>query len=124
MYPEERQYVLEHLDELVVKAAQRVRWLRDADRAARDEEGAQGIHQPDQEEPRNYIVQPTLGISTVPTAVGQWPGAAPRRLRPFILSGRRNHRRADRVALRKGSLVVNSSQGRRFRKDTWIVETD
>ena len=76
--------------------------------------------------PRNYIAQPTLGISTVPTIVGD--GLEPRHvdLRPFILSGRRTFVTTGgltRVALRKGSLVVNSSQGGGS-KDTWIVEAN
>ena len=73
--------------------------------------------------PRNYIGQPTLAISTVPTVVGA--NLEPRHvdLRPFILSGRNTHVTTGgltRVALRKGSLVVNSSQGGGS-KDTWIV---
>jgi uncharacterized circularly permuted ATP-grasp superfamily protein len=75
--------------------------------------------------PRNYIAQPTLGISTVPTVVDH--GLEPRHvdLRPFILSGRKisvTTGGLTRVALRKGSLVVNSSQGGGS-KDTWIVDT-
>ena len=75
--------------------------------------------------PRNYIAQPTLSLSTVPTLCdGQ---IEPRHvdLRPFILSGEDMHVTRGgltRVALKKGSLVVNSSQGGGS-KDTWIVET-
>ena len=77
-------------------------------------------------DPRNYIAQPTLGISTVPTVVGK--GVEPRHvdLRPFILSGKAikvTTGGLTRVALRKGSLVVNSSQGGGS-KDTWIVDTE
>ena len=74
--------------------------------------------------PRNFIAQPMLTLSTVPTVVDQH--LAPRHvdLRPFILSGATSYVSAGgltRVALRKGSLVVNSSQGGGS-KDTWIVE--
>ena len=74
--------------------------------------------------PDNYIAQPTLALSTCPTYVEA--GVAPRHidLRPFVLSGQ--HIRMvpgglTRVALKEGSLVVNSSQGGGT-KDTWILE--
>lgn len=74
--------------------------------------------------PNNYIAQPTLALSTCPTYVES--GIAPRHidLRPFVLSG--EHVRMvpgglTRVALKEGSLVVNSSQGGGT-KDTWILE--
>ena len=75
--------------------------------------------------PRNYIAQPTLSLSTVPTLCDG--NVEPRHvdLRPFILSGESSHVTRGgltRVALKKGSLVVNSSQGGGS-KDTWIVET-
>jgi uncharacterized circularly permuted ATP-grasp superfamily protein len=123
MYKEERDYVLANLDKLVVKPA--------------NESGGYGMligpysTRAEREtfeklikaNPRNYIAQPTLGISTVPTVVGH--GLEPRHvdLRPFILSGRTTTVTTGgltRVALRKGSLVVNSSQGGGS-KDTWIV---
>jgi uncharacterized circularly permuted ATP-grasp superfamily protein len=74
-------------------------------------------------DPRNYIAQPALKLSTVPTIVGR--NLEPRHvdLRPFILSADRQQVTMGgltRVALRKGSLVVNSSQGGGS-KDTWIV---
>jgi len=125
MYPEERNHVLEHLDELVIKPA--------------NESGGYGMligprstkaerkqfEKLIRRNPRNYIAQPTLGISTVPTVVGQ--ALEPRHvdLRPFILSGRKASVTTGgltRVALRKGSLVVNSSQGGGS-KDTWIVDS-
>jgi len=118
-------YVLEHLAELVVKPANESggygMLVGPASTRAEREEFAKLI----QSDPRNYIAQPTLGISTVPTlARGQ---LEPRHvdLRPFILSG--NEMKVTmggltRVALRKGSLVVNSSQGGGS-KDTWIVDS-
>ncbi len=125
MDPESLKYVVEHLHDLVVKPANESggygMLVGPASTRAERDEFAKLI----QADPRNYIAQPTLGISTVPTlARGQ---LEPRHvdLRPFILSG------ADikvttggltRVALRKGSLVVNSSQGGGS-KDTWIVDS-
>ena len=74
--------------------------------------------------PAGYIAQPTLSLSTCPTFVEN--GIAPRHidLRPFVLSGKETclvPGGLTRVALREGSLVVNSSQGGGT-KDTWIVE--
>jgi uncharacterized circularly permuted ATP-grasp superfamily protein len=75
--------------------------------------------------PEGYIAQPTLALSTCPTFVES--GVAPRHvdLRPFVLSGAKGVRTVPggltRVALRQGSLVVNSSQGGGT-KDTWVVE--
>jgi uncharacterized circularly permuted ATP-grasp superfamily protein len=74
--------------------------------------------------PSNYIAQPTLALSTVPTYTNS--GVAPRHvdLRPFVLSGdqvRITPGGLTRVALKKGSLVVNSSQGGGT-KDTWVLE--
>ena len=76
--------------------------------------------------PKNYIAQPTLALSTVPTFTKS--GVAPRHvdLRPFVLSGdkvRVTPGGLTRVALRKGSLVVNSSQGGGS-KDTWVLKGD
>jgi uncharacterized circularly permuted ATP-grasp superfamily protein len=77
--------------------------------------------------PENYIAQPTLALSTVPCYVEE--GLAPRHvdLRPFVLTGADRVRIVPggltRVALKKGSLVVNSSQGGGT-KDTWVLEDD
>jgi len=75
--------------------------------------------------PDNYIAQPTLSLSTCPAFVEE--GVAPRHvdLRPFVLTGAEGSRVVPggltRVAMRKGSLVVNSSQGGGT-KDTWVIE--
>ena len=74
--------------------------------------------------PGRYIAQPTLALSTCPTFVES--GIAPRHidLRPFVLSGKTVQMvpgGLTRVALKEGSLVVNSSQGGGT-KDTWILE--
>src|SRR5207253_7765824 len=76
--------------------------------------------------PNNYIGQPTLSLSTCPTFVEN--GVAPRHidLRPFVLSGKTVQMvpgGLTRVALKEGSLVVNSSQGGGT-KDTWVLEAD
>ena len=76
--------------------------------------------------PSGYIAQPTLSLSTCPTYVDS--GIAPRHidLRPFVLSGKQVQMvpgGLTRVALKDGSLVVNSSQGGGT-KDTWILEAD
>jgi uncharacterized circularly permuted ATP-grasp superfamily protein len=77
-------------------------------------------------DPDNFIAQPTLALSTCPTCVNS--GIAPRHvdLRPFVLSGADRVRIVPggltRVALKEGSLVVNSSQGGGT-KDTWVLDT-
>jgi uncharacterized circularly permuted ATP-grasp superfamily protein len=77
-------------------------------------------------EPKNFIAQPTLALSTCPTCVDE--GVAPRHvdLRPFVLTGRDRIRIVPggltRVALKHGSLVVNSSQGGGT-KDTWVLDS-
>jgi uncharacterized circularly permuted ATP-grasp superfamily protein len=75
-------------------------------------------------DPDAFIAQPTLALSTCPTYVDE--GVAPRHvdLRPFVLSGQRTTvvpGGLTRVALKEGSLVVNSSQGGGT-KDTWVLE--
>ena len=126
MYKDERDYVLDNLDKLVVKPANESggygMLMGPMSTAGERETFAKLI----KKDPRNYIGQPTLGISTVPTVVGR--DLEPRHvdLRPFILSGKSQLVTTGgltRVALRKGSLVVNSSQGGGS-KDTWIVDTE
>ncbi len=76
-------------------------------------------------DPRNYIAQPTLSLSTTPTLCNGHIEPRHIDLRPFILSGETSHVTRGgltRVALKEGSLVVNSSQGGGS-KDTWIVDT-
>jgi uncharacterized circularly permuted ATP-grasp superfamily protein len=117
------QYVLAHLDELVVKEAQGSGGygMLIGPRATRDERDA--YRQRVLSDPAKFIAQPTLALSTCPTFVEQ--GVAPRHidLRPFILSGNEIVMvpgGLTRVALKEGSLVVNSSQGGGT-KDTWVV---
>ena len=123
----QRDHVIKNIDKLVVKPA--------------NESGGYGMlvgpHSTKKERdtfvelikknPRNYIAQPTLALSTAPTLVGKTQ-AEPRHLdlRPFILQGKESYVTTGgltRVAMKKGSLVVNSSQGGGS-KDTWIVDTE
>ena len=74
-------------------------------------------------DPRNYIAQPTLSLSRVPTIVGDHFEGRHVDLRPYILCGKSIWvlpGGLTRVALKKGSLVVNSSQGGGS-KDTWVI---
>jgi uncharacterized circularly permuted ATP-grasp superfamily protein len=119
----DRAYVLAHLDQLVVKAA--------------NESGGYGMlvgpHATEAEratfaekiraEPRNYMAQPTISLSRVPTIVGDRIEGRHVDLRPFVLFGEEIYVQPGgltRVALTKGSLVVNSSQGGGS-KDTWVL---
>jgi uncharacterized circularly permuted ATP-grasp superfamily protein len=122
--PAQREHVCQRLDEYVVKAV--------------GESGGYGMligpHSTEQErsefrekinaQPRNYIAQPTINLSTAPCFVD---GAIEPRhvdLRPYVLYGEKitiTPGGLTRVALRKGSLVVNSSQGGGS-KDTWVLQ--
>ncbi|RYJ03593.1 MAG: circularly permuted type 2 ATP-grasp protein [Acetobacteraceae bacterium] len=124
---EDRKYVLGNLDKLVVKLAKGSGGYGmmigpHATKDLREEFRARILAKPG-----DYIAQPTLALSTCPTVVEQ--GIAPRHvdLRPFILSGGKEIRIVPggltRVAIREGSLVVNSSQGGGT-KDTWILEDE
>ena len=121
---DQRDYVLDNLQDLVVKPA--------------NESGGYGMligpqstHRQRDEfvrvirsNPRNYIGQPTLTLSTAPTLAGGTVEPRHLDLRPFILSGKDIYVTTGgltRVAMRKGSIVVNSSQGGGS-KDTWVVE--
>jgi len=126
MYEAERDHVLANLDKLVVKPANESggygMLMGPQSSKAEREKFAELIRK----NPRNYIGQPVLTLSTVPTVVGK--AVEPRHvdLRPFILSADKQQVTTGgltRVALRKGSLVVNSSQGGGS-KDTWIVDEE
>jgi uncharacterized circularly permuted ATP-grasp superfamily protein len=121
----ERKYVLDNIHELVIKPA--------------NESGGYGImlgpkstkEQHDQyrelikANPRNYVAQPMLALSTVPTLCGEKLEGRHVDLRPYILYGEDIYivpGGLTRVALVKGSLVVNSSQGGGS-KDTWVLRT-
>jgi uncharacterized circularly permuted ATP-grasp superfamily protein len=119
----ERAYVLEHLDELVVKAANESggygMLIGPHATAAERAEFGEKI----KANPRNYIAQPTLALSRVPTVVDGGLAGRHVDLRPYILYGKDIFvlpGGLTRVALKKGSLVVNSSQGGGT-KDTWVL---
>ena len=125
MYLEERRHVLDNLDQLVVKPANESGGygLMIGDRATDAERTACAAAI--EADPRNWVAQPILNLSTEPTVVADGD-IAPRHvdLRPFVLSGAGGFVTAGgltRVALREGSLVVNSSQGGGS-KDTWVVD--
>lgn len=123
---DDRQYVLENLDKLVVKAV--------------NESGGYGMlvgpHSTKEEQaefakrikakPRTYIAQPTLALSRVPVLVNDHFEGRHVDLRPYILYGKKSvyvlPGGLTRVALKKGSLVVNSSQGGGS-KDTWVLNS-
>ena len=120
---EERAHVLANLDKLVVKAANESGGygMLIGPHASKDEraEFAKRI----EASPRNYIAQPTLSLSRAPTRVGDHLEGRHLDLRPYVLAGetvRVLPGGLTRVALRKGSLVVNSSQGGGS-KDTWVL---
>ena len=122
--PEERAYVLDHLSELVVKEVHGSGGYGMLIGPASSRKEQALFRQRIVRRPENYIAQPTLSLSTCPTFVEQ--GIAPRHidLRPFVLNGREIQiipGALTRVALRDGSLVVNSSQGGGT-KDTWVLE--
>jgi len=120
----ERDYVLDNLDKLVVKPANEsggYGMLIGPHASAKEREQFANLIR---RNPRNYMAQPLLTLSTAPTLVDHT--AEPRHLdlRPFILSSNEIYVTTGgltRVALRKGSTVVNSSQGGGS-KDTWIVD--
>ncbi len=121
--PKQREYVLSHLDQLVVKPTNEsggygILMGPQATRAER-EACAHSIRA----NPRNYIAQPMLTLSTVPTIVGDELQPRHVDLRPFVLCGKEIYvlpGGLTRVALREGSMVVNSSQGGGS-KDTWVL---
>jgi uncharacterized circularly permuted ATP-grasp superfamily protein len=127
MDPKQRKHVLANLDQLVVKPANESGGygMMIGPRASREERDKFKVLI--EKNPRNYMAQPTLSLSTAPTITDE--GVEPRHLdlRPFILSrGESTYVTTGgltRVALVKGSLVVNSSQGGGS-KDTWIVDLD
>jgi uncharacterized circularly permuted ATP-grasp superfamily protein len=120
----DRTYVLEHLDELVVKAVNESGGygMLMGPQASRKE--LADFRERIRSDPRNYIAQPRIELSTCPTWTPK--GVAPRRvdLRPFVVTGSRSWvlpGGLTRVALVKDSYVVNSSQGGGS-KDTWVLE--
>lgn len=123
--PDQLAYVLDHLEELVVKEVHGSGGYGMLIGPAADKAQIADFRTKLKLNPRNFIAQPTLALSTCPTCVDA--GIAPRHvdLRPFVLTGRDGVRIVSggltRVALKAGSLVVNSSQGGGT-KDTWVLD--
>jgi len=123
--PEALSYVLDHLSELVVKEVGGSGGYGMLIGPTSSQSEIETFRAKLKHAPEQFIAQPTLALSTCPTFVDQ--DVAPRHvdLRPFVLTGSDEVRITpgglSRVALREGSLVVNSSQGGGT-KDTWVLE--
>jgi uncharacterized circularly permuted ATP-grasp superfamily protein len=123
--PEHVAYVLDHLDELVVKEVHGSGGYGMLIGPQADRQTIAAFRAKLKSSPKSFVAQPTLALSTCPTCVQD--GVAPRHvdLRPFVLTGRDRVRIVPggltRVALMSGSLVVNSSQGGGT-KDTWVLD--
>jgi uncharacterized circularly permuted ATP-grasp superfamily protein len=117
-------YVLDNIEELVVKEVHGSGGYGMLIGPKSDKASIAAFRAKLKSEPKNFVAQPTLALSTCPTCVEE--GIAPRHvdLRPFVLAGRDRVRTIPggltRVALKRGSLVVNSSQGGGT-KDTWVL---
>jgi len=125
MNKKHREHVLANLDNMVVKPANESGGYGMMVGPAASKKMQMEFADLIRKNPRNYIAQPTLSLSTAPTLCDGKVEPRHIDLRPFILSGEYRHVTRGgltRVALKKGSLVVNSSQGGGS-KDTWIVET-
>jgi len=124
--PEDRRYVLEHLQELVVKTVDAsggygMLMGPDSTREERDE-----FRRRIEAQPRAFIAQPVVALSVQPILEGGRLRRAHQDLRPFVLTGPEIHVTPGgltRVALKPGSLIVNSSQGGGSR-DTWVMAED
>ncbi len=121
--PSDRQYVLERLGELVVKEVHGSGGYGMLVGPKSTREQIAAYAERIKADPGDFIAQPTLALSTCPTFADE--GLAPRHvdLRPYCLVGREVHLcpgGLTRVALKEGSLVVNSSQGGGV-KDTWVL---
>ena len=124
----DRAYVIDNLDKLVVKAANEAGGYGMLIGPHADAETRSIFRDKILENPRNYIAQPTLDLSRAPVVIGDSVEGRHVDLRPYVLCGGNNPEDIfvlpgglTRVALTKGSLVVNSSQGGGS-KDTWVVD--
>ena len=124
--PRDLNYVLEHISELVVKSANESGGYGMLVGPAASRAECEAFADKIRKTPRNFIAQPTLSLSRAPVIVDDRFEGRHVDLRPFILYGEDIFvlpGGLTRVALRKGSLVVNSSQGGGS-KDTWVVDPD
>ena len=120
---EERDYVIENIDKMVVKPANESGGYGMLIGPHASSEEIEGFTAKIKANPRNFIAQPTLQLSTVPSLSNGELYPCHVDLRPYILRGKDNWVSPGgltRVALKRGSLVVNSSQGGGC-KDTWVV---
>jgi uncharacterized circularly permuted ATP-grasp superfamily protein len=123
--PDALRYVLDHLPDLVVKEVDGSGGYGMLVGPKADKAQIEAFRAKLKADPSKFIAQPTLALSTCPTFVGE--GVAPRHvdLRPYVLTGADGVRFVPggltRVALKEGSLVVNSSQGGGT-KDTWVLD--
>ncbi|MGH1470742.1 MAG: circularly permuted type 2 ATP-grasp protein [Cellvibrionaceae bacterium] len=126
MDPKECEHVLANLDKLVVKPANEsggYGMLMGPQSTKKEREEFAKLIKAD---PRNYMAQPVIQLSTAPILTANGPEPRHLDLRPFVLQGKNSHVTAGgltRVALNKGSYIVNSSQGGGS-KDTWIIAED
>ncbi|MEB3887325.1 circularly permuted type 2 ATP-grasp protein [Lyngbya sp. CCY1209] len=122
--PDQLEYVVANLDKLVVKAANEAGGYGMLVGTQATAEERQEFAGRIRANPRNYIAQPTLSLSRVPTLLGDTFEGCHVDLRPYILYGSQgvyvHPGGLTRVAMKKGSLVVNSSQGGGS-KDTWVL---
>jgi uncharacterized circularly permuted ATP-grasp superfamily protein len=127
LFDEDRKYVLEHLDQMVVKAVDEAGGygMLMGPQATADERDE--FRRRIEAEPRRYIAQHRVELSSCPTWIGEHGAIEPRRvdLRPYVLTSREGPwvlpGGLTRVALVRGSYVVNSSQGGGS-KDTWVMK--
>jgi len=122
--PNDMSYVLDHLGELVVKAVNESGGYGMLMGPSSTAEQRSEFHAKIQADPRNYIAQPIVTLSTCPTWTDEGPAPRHVDLRPYVVSGTSSWvlpGGLTRTALVKGSLVVNSSQGGGS-KDTWVME--
>ncbi len=122
--PDQRAHVLDRLDSLVVKPVAEAGGVGIVIGTRATDEQLSEVRRQIESNPRNYIAQEIVQLSTHPTYVGEGIGARHIDLRPFVVSGETAKVVAGgltRVALREGSLIVNSSQGGGS-KDTWVVD--
>ncbi len=121
--PKQLDYVVNHLEQLVVKAANEAGGYGMLVGTQSTEEQRLDFAEKIKANPRNYIAQPTLSLSRVPTLLGDTFEGCHVDLRPYVLYGEEIYVHPGgltRVAMKKGSLVVNSSQGGGS-KDTWVL---
>lgn len=122
--PSDLSYVLENIHELVVKEANEAGGYGMLIGPKSTKEEQQLFKEKIKENPRNFIAQPTITLSTSPCVIGEDLEGRHVDLRPYILYGEDIYVTPGgltRVALKKGSLVVNSSQGGGS-KDTWVLK--